>query len=91
MVCLPVSSVLQKRVAVLLVGFARLPGAERSAFLDAINVYLYASPQRRTLLSRHWAEVLAANNGDGDSNGAGAAGKALEARGNKDGASRRRR
>jgi len=86
-----VSSVLQKRVAVLLVGFAGLPGAERSAFLDAINGYLYASPQRRTTLSRQWAEGLASNNGDGAGAGAGAAGKALEVGGNNDGASRRRR
>jgi len=55
-----VASALQKRVALLIVGFAGLPEPSQSEFLDALNLYLYASPQRRTQLSRQWQEALGA-------------------------------
>lgn len=41
-------------VITLLMRFSRLPPTEQTRFLDLLNAYIYASPQRRTRLREDW-------------------------------------
>lgn len=47
------------RVIQLLAQFADLGATEQATFLDALNVYLYTSPQQRRMLRSEWAGAAA--------------------------------
>jgi|GEM_PF-6818414 len=45
-------------MARLLLEFSGLPRNAQSAFLDTLNLYLYASPKRRARLREQWHSAL---------------------------------
>lgn len=45
---------LDPRIVILLMHFADLTQLDQTHFLDVVNAYLYASPQRRTRLRKSW-------------------------------------
>lgn len=44
----------ESAVIALLMRFSQLAPAEQTRFLDVLNTYLYASPQRRSRLREEW-------------------------------------
>jgi len=61
----------ESNVAPLLLAFSGLSGAAQASFLDALNVYMYASPQQRAQQRAAWrchcgARVPTPHAGDGE-------------------------
>lgn len=49
------------RFIALMLAFAGLTAAQQASFMDTLNVYLFASPQRRRQYVRAWARRLSAD------------------------------
>ncbi|MBR8402682.1 MULTISPECIES: hypothetical protein [Burkholderia cepacia complex] len=45
-----------KNVRLVLLDFAKLTGAERREFLDAMNEFLFSSPQRQRAIMKGWEQ-----------------------------------